>query len=524
MVIKTNSEESLILQSIQEWAETPTPDHARALIRLYKESEWRSTRIEVLRSLGRFQDTRSLQFLIEVAEKKEDITEQQLAYLAIGQRKNKSAQIYIQNSYLNAPDTLKAHLAYALGQAQGFTAIPILLNDWDLAYQKQEWLWLRNIILSLGDLKAYVALPKLRILLSKSNALPNELCFALLFTAARLEREPELLLPLERQFSEDSLLLQVYQSTLSQVQIRSQFKLEDYLDKIFSATEPHPILPLELGAFEVSQVEIGFSVFDLEKDWKRFLFALQGLEASKRITVIEKMLPLLEDEDSILYFLNGVSGLIEASNQASIIRILGGFSKTKEPIVKLKWLECVAPFIEISDFAKEFLNQSDLSLAIQYLNLWSEWTLIGLAKKENKEKAVKGVQSWLKGDELPLPVLARLMRACSELDLPVKELAAQFALRFKEVTIRSSLLMFMERFPQFFEVKTVLKELATLSQVELENLGPRILAVFEAYSLAKIEIKLDAKWNAILKAYAEHESAELKVCPSGNLMSSIRLR
>ncbi len=511
MVSKTSSEESLTTASIEEWADSPTPDHARALIRLYKESEWRSTRLEVLRSLGRFQDSRSLQFLIEIAEKNEDLSEQQLAILAISQRKTKTAQVFLKNFYLNAPDTLKPHLAYALGQAQDFTAIPYLLKDWDHAYSRQDWLWFRNIILSLGDLKAHEALPKIRSLFTRHIALESEITLALLFAMARLERDPVILQPLERNFSEDSLLFQVFQSTLSQVQIRSQFKLEDYLGKIFTLAHPHPILPLELKSFEVSEVELGLSIFSIEQDWKRYLLALSGVPAAKRVPYLEKIIQILTQRDDQVEYLDLASKLLEDSNQALILKVLEPFSKSKDLELKLKWLECVAQYVDLATFAKEFLTGSDQSLAIQYLNLWSEWNLIKHAAKKADASPVLLVHEWRKNYKMSPQVYARLMRACAELGIEAKEIAATFTADFKDTLLRSSLLMFIERFPKLFDFKMVVKEVLLLSAIEQENLGPRILAVFEAFSHAKAEMKLDPKLNELLKTYGNHFNIELRV-------------
>ena len=43
---------------------------------------------------------------------------------------------------------------------------------------------------------------------------------------------------------------------------------EDYLSKIFTLAEPHPVLPLELRAFEDSEVEAGLELFELSQYWQ----------------------------------------------------------------------------------------------------------------------------------------------------------------------------------------------------------------------------------------------------------------
>lgn len=502
--------ESERVRSIREWAAQPTPDHARLLIRTYRESEWRSTRLEVLRHFGHFQDSRSLQFLIEIATKNEDLAEQQLAILALSQRRTRTAQVFLRRFYSKAPDTLKPHLAYALGQSQDFTAIPVLMKDWDQAYARQDWLWLRNLILALGELKAFEVLPKLRNLIDGSVGSEAELTFATLFALARLERDANALQQYESRYLEDSLLYQVFKSTYSQVQIRSQFKLEDYLDKVFTSADPHPILPLELQAFDAGEVELGISIFPIEDQWKRYLLALKGIASKKRVAFLQKIVAQLtsaSDED-VLYFLSQVTTLIDDENQDAVFKMLDGYSKSENGEIRLKWLEAVAHLNDLSKDAAFFFSQSDAGLAIRYLNLWSEWTLV---KEGASSASVKTVQDWVQKFKLASPVYARLVRACAELGLEIKPMFDRFVADFKDASLRSSLLMLLERFPQALPIKTLLQEVSTLTAADKEALGSRLLSVLEASKELKLDAAAAAQLAELLKLYANHFNADLRV-------------
>jgi hypothetical protein len=59
----------------------------RELIRTYRESEWRTTRLEMIRQLGEFQDARSFHFLTRIVQNPDDLAEQQLAIFALAHRK-----------------------------------------------------------------------------------------------------------------------------------------------------------------------------------------------------------------------------------------------------------------------------------------------------------------------------------------------------------------------------------------------------------------------------------------------------
>jgi hypothetical protein len=503
--------ESERVRSIREWASQPTADHARLLVRTYRESEWRSTRLEVLRHFGHFQDSRSLQFLIEIATKNEDLAEQQLAILALSQRRNRTAQVFLRRFYLKAPDTLKPHLAYALGQSQDFSAIPVLLKDWDIAYARQDWLWLRNMILALGELKAFEVLPRLRKLLERAAVGESELTFATLFAMARLERDAESLQQFESRYVEDSLLYQIFQSTLSQVQIRSQFKLEDYLDKVFTSPDPHPILPLELQAFDLNEVEEGLSVFSIETDWPRFMIALKGVPSKKRVSYLQRILAVLTTEEEQLEFLTKLTGLIDDENQDAVSKLLEPFSKSNVGELRLKWLEALAHLVDVSKDAVFFLEQQkDSGLAIRYLNLWSEWTLV---KDVAPATTSKIVTEWIQKYKLPVSVYARLIRACAELKVESKAMIDRFGSDFKDPNLRGSVLILLESFPKAVAFKSLLQEVSSLSAAEQESIGQRLLAVFEAYAEAgvKLDSAMSSQIDAILKLFSNHFNIDLRV-------------
>jgi hypothetical protein len=490
---------------------TASADQGRNLILHYRESEWRSTRLEVLKNLGRFQDARTLQFLIEIAEKNEDLAEQQLAILALSQRRSKPAQVFLRQFYRIAADTLKPAIAYAIGQAQDFTAIPTLLKNWEEAAARQDWLWLRNLVLALGELKAYEALPKLRQLLESQINEDSELAYAVLFAAARIERDASFLQRLEGRYLGNSLLHQVFQSTLSQVQIRSQFKLEDYLDKIFTAPEPHAILPLELKAFDQSEVALGLSIFSLDTEWRRFLFALRGLPSLKRVPYLKQIVEKLQSDEDRLAYLEAIPYLLDEQNSGEILKINEALVKTASLDLKLKYLESAAEFLELSQFAKEFFAQD--AHAIRFLNLWSEWALVKRDGSQQKLAAV--VTDWLTGKgwgaPLSLTVKARIMRAVAELKIEVKAIADQFSADFKEPSLRSSILLYLEQFPKLLEAKILFKEILALTTAEKENLGIRILAVLEAYAAQNLLAGVsDAQIHDLLKIYAEHFNLELQ--------------
>lgn len=482
----------------------------RELIRQYRESEWRTTRLEVLRRMGDFHDTRSFHFLTQIVQNPEDLAEQQLAVTALGRRKSISARTFLRNYYPHAPETLKSSMAHALGVVQDLASSERLLKDWDEAFLKQDWAWLRNILLSLGELKAFTALPKMIELFQNSKIkLSHEILFAGLFSLGRLCRFPQdiqkAMEHYESSLLEDGLLSQVYQSALTQVQIRSQFKLEDYLNKIFTLPDPHPILPLELLSFDPDEVELGLSLFSTAKDWKRFLFALRGVPAARRDEHILQVAQTVRDSgDSANYFILfealrdlGISVKLRERLEAAIN------PSTLAPEVRLKWLEVDGTF---EKEALSYLKNSNEEMAIRWINGWND-DLNGKLLNSQREEIAKKVESWLQSMLAP-NVYARLIRACAELGIEVPMILKNFEQDFAKPALRSSLLLYLEKHPTRVPAMTLAHAIGILNQDELTALGPRILSILEVYASASFWVK---DFESVLKVFYEHFNAEFRV-------------
>jgi hypothetical protein len=462
------------LKSIQEWASSPTPDSARLLIRTYHESEWRSSRLEVIRALGRFSDSRSLQFLVEVIKGNLDLAEQELAILSLSRQKTRGARYFLKFFYPVAPETLRPAVAYALGQAQVFSMSDELLKSFQVALAKQDVIWLKNIILSLGELKVFHALPRLRQLIEGGVVQTQEIQLSVLFAIGRLERDPQQLIRYENLFLDDSLLWQVYQSVLTQVQIRSQFKLEDYLSKIFEGDKPHPVLPLELKAFDPSDVQLGLSLFDQGNYWKRYLLCLKALSASLQNEILLKF-NFQDEEWSDFFYL--LADSVELDHSATLME---GLAKSIPSIsgnleVRLSYLSAFLQNVNWEKEAEKFLQSSEGNLGIRFLNLWSEWAIV------ESEKQIQGqIRTFLKF-KLSDSVFARLLRACVELGVDDKSIHEQLIPRFQSLEIRSTLLLYAET----FHLKELLPTIRELSPRELEKLGVRILSFVESIFISK---------------------------------------
>ena len=440
---------------IREWVSNPTSDSARNLIRLYEESEWRSTRLEVVRALGRFSDPRSLPFLIDLIRKNEDLAEQGLAILSLARQRTRGAKLFLKTTYLSASPALRPVFAHALGLAQEFEASERLLTDLKAARESQDSLWLKNLILALGELKEFRALPTIYEELLDSQHSGQDLLLACLFSLGRLERMPERLEALENRFLDDSVLWQVFDTTLSQVQIRSQFKLEDYLAKIFESEHPHPALPFELRAFPEKDLQVGLELFPFDRYWRRHLLCLRALTPGLRSAVLEELrrgLAQWGDEETLRDVFCEISrlgntGFSLAEAEGFLKACPGAKSSSKD---RLLWLEAFLPVIEMQAEAPVFLKSSDESESMQFLNLWSERSL-GQAEASVK----KDLRNFAAFD-LSDGIFSRLLRASAELGVGEKTLDAAAEARWGALSCRSSVLVYSESFlPSWIQAKVL---------------------------------------------------------------------
>ncbi len=490
---------SQMTAQIREWGKTPTPDGARLLIRTYRESEWRETRLEVIRELGRFQDSRSFQFLVEIIGKNQDLAEQELAILALGQRKNRASASFLRRFHGSAPEALKSSVAYAIGQAQVFSLGEVLLEDFDTAASKQNVIWLKSIILALGELKEFRALPRIEGLLRGKLSEETDLKLAVLFALGRLERDPDQFSEFESLFFNETLTHQVFQSALSQVQIRSQFKLEDYLTKIFESPHPHAVLPLELRAFDEEEVKVGLSLFDLKSHWKRTLFAMRGLPKATQAEMLPMVYEASGDAAQFFELLAESSEMMSLKGLSSKLKTLASES-LKNAHIRIRFCRAFSEEINFIDEATFFLGENKADdAAIEFINLWSERALsLNLSEAKKELKSLTGFSFFSE------TVLARLYRAAAELEIEDKVLTDRLVDDFKKVTLRSSLLLYAER----FSLPSLLGAVLALGEEEMDGMAARILPYLESLAdLKEFQIQLKPI-EKVLAQFEKHFNLE----------------
>lgn len=269
-------------KAIEQLALFKNTDSMRELIHIFNECGWRETQFQVLKVLPYYVDQRGLEFLYQIALQDKDYPIAEAALYALSETKNNWAALFLAEMYLNCKENLKPVCALALGQISNRSLLNELITDLELALKSQSTLLAKNIILTLGELKAHQSV---QVLIKVSqNKMHRDLALSAIVSLGKITRDQKIFDQLEIYFNKDSFEYQVFQSAKNQCQFRAQWKLEDYLNKMVEAKTFHPALMYELNAFAAIDVKESIQlVFDSLDNQKKIqlYFALDFKDKEK---------------------------------------------------------------------------------------------------------------------------------------------------------------------------------------------------------------------------------------------------
>jgi len=396
------------------------PEASRELIQFYEECEWRGTRFTIIQALERNPTQRGLEFLFRLTQKQDDISVAEAAIRSLGQTHHRMAGLFLTNYYPRCPAALKPALVGALGQIPDRTLAVEFLAELPKAIQAQQIPLVRNLVVTLGELKILEALPLLReIALQKQNP-TNALCA--LVAIGKTGRDLKALESLENRFRDDLFEYQIFSSVRAQIQFRSQWKLEDYLSRIFESHKIHPTLPYELTHFLETDVKEGLKLFSGEKHFEKLCFALSKVDFPNSATWYTELLDLkrLTTPQKSLVF----QSLSQHRNSTLLPPLL--LLQEDEGHRSAQWLETAA--LCLPDAEREFkshfeskiyreLSDNDKIAAINALN---NFALIIQTNAEKLQAVTRILETALEM-ETSLPVQGRIIRALGYLGIHSKK-------------------------------------------------------------------------------------------------------
>lgn len=256
-------EESTRAKAVEVLSGIPDEDAQRELLNLYQATHWRDTKVKILQNLWCYPNQRTIEFLIQIARDESDIALCEEAIWSLGKSENTIAAAFLVRFYSVSSEVLKPFLVSAIGQISSHALVPEFLTDLEKALKNNNISLAKNLILTLAELKAISAIPIILPLIN--SATHKTLLLSAILGFSRLSREGSTISILEEFFRYDLFEYELLKSAQTQLTFRSEWTIEDYLNKIFTAERFHKMLPFEINTFSESDVEAGISLFEEEK-------------------------------------------------------------------------------------------------------------------------------------------------------------------------------------------------------------------------------------------------------------------
>ena len=427
------------------------PNAARELIRFFSHCGWRSTQFKILSALSLHVTDRSLDFLIHQAARQDDFPIAEAAIRALGKSGSRWAGRFLRSLYLGGAELARPSIVGALSELRDLSLKPLFLAELRAALSDGRVALAKNLIVTLGEWKVVEAIPILEEVVL--TAPDQQLCWVALTSLGKLCRDHNIFTQAEGLYSSDLFEAQLFRMAATQARFRAQWKIEDYLNRIFSDSRPHPSLPLELNSFDAVDVKEGLKLFDASEHFDRLCFTLGGLTFEGLADWYFELFEVstLSAEQKRTWALS-LSFHLDSHSRNRI-----AFLKSEQPLV---WLQTVAVSSSgsLSEIAHFYKSESFLGLApgerIEAINLLVQVGLTCLSEPDGM-RVVQGVLEGLLFDDRSLAVQARVLRALGQLRLTSQKVMGWIKEHFTTAEFFDSVLAYIEQLGPILKAKSV---------------------------------------------------------------------
>lgn len=433
-------------------AETPDADASRELMELYRECEWRATKLEILRRLGDFDSSRTLEFLLRVVfDSGSDLPLAEAALRALGRTRHPFAARALAKLYTQGAASLRPALVQALASTGDRSQAEFFQPELERALRESDPALASALTLGLGELKRSSAESLLRDIAAEGRQHPlgDRLALSALVALGRLSRNPELVEGLEGAFRHSALENQLFQSALQQVRLRADWSLEDYLGKLFEAPAYHPHLPLELNTFAPSDLREALTLFEEERYAQRLLKALPCLDSALATDIFGRLFTPARTPLSLQATVLEAAARVGASSLNPLVEnyrdfILAG--RGDRPEAFEAWLDALSlvpsdPLPSLS----ELLEQETLEAGAR-ISVVNRIVLHGLTLGKKRDLCGKALATRLAREKDPT-LQPRLLRALAQLSIEDDKSAAFAKASLKQAPLAGSALSYFEHAP-----------------------------------------------------------------------------
>lgn len=432
-------------KAIHQLASQKTSDSTRELIHIFNECGWRETKFQILKSIVVNPDLRCLEFLCEQANQIEDIPIAEAALIGLGETKSIWAARYLSEFYKFAPETLKPVCVLALGKLSDRRLLLEFLRDLDKAFKMQQTHLVKNLVLALGELKAQAAIPLLVTIAKNKNF--RDVALSAVVSLGKIAKDPEIFSNLENYFKNDSFEYQIFNAAKSQCQFRTEWKLEDYLNKLLTQGTFHPALLLEFNAFVVTDVKAALDML-AEDELSPLLFQILAKIEFPEVVAWYKEYSALVNEKNQNEFLQSLS----SHSKSDLLQILDRYADVKNKYyIKAHLMNSASPEADIKKFilTDEFRNLND-SEQIQILNDFYYYLLAFKPNEKVFQQCMKNLESFTISEQSLKPgAFGRLIRLFGQLGYSTAKLN-QFVFSSYSVQKKSCYVYFESHAQEYF--------------------------------------------------------------------------
>ena len=217
-------------QAIEALKKMASVDATRELIQLYVDCLWRKIKIEIISALGAHSNQRSLEFLFDIAKSDADLSLSHVAIESLGKTQHILAARFLEHLYQYGHKAKKTALVLALVKFANTSCLELFAVDLKKSLDTKDFTLAKNLIYALGELRSSHVLDLLKTIVS--GAYPKDIQLSAISSMGKISREPSDLAPHQDQFKSDAFEFQIFQQAQNQITFRSEWKLEDYLNKL----------------------------------------------------------------------------------------------------------------------------------------------------------------------------------------------------------------------------------------------------------------------------------------------------
>ncbi|NBO24278.1 MAG: HEAT repeat domain-containing protein, partial [Chlamydiae bacterium] len=131
-------------------SELDHPEAQRELLQIFRNSQWRTTRLRIIGALSKNPTERTLEALFGIASDESDLPMCEESIWTLGRSGNRLAARFLIEAFETASSTIRPAIIAALGQIPDRSIAQKFLELLPAAIEKKDFLLAKNLILSLA--------------------------------------------------------------------------------------------------------------------------------------------------------------------------------------------------------------------------------------------------------------------------------------------------------------------------------------------------------------------------------------